>query len=249
METLINRCKVGVARAITHPAVGGTVARIGHDRIRNQGLLIDVSDPVFSATVKAQLFWNLYEGAEIRFVRQFFAGQRAVIDLGASLGIAALHALDVMDAAGQLVCIEAHPELASVLRCRFRDHPRVHVEQAAIAYGTEEAEFVVAESLNSSRLDASGNANGIRVPAKTLADVVGAVGFERFALISDIEGAEAAMLEEDADVLQRCALAVIELHEVAGTAGRVTVDSLRIRLSELGFKIVAERGPVVVLVR
>lgn len=249
MSTLVHHCKVTIARAITRPAVGLVVARIGRDRVRSHGVWIDVSDPIITPSVKAELFWNLYEGAEIRFVRQFLAGQRAVIDLGSSLGIAALHALDVMDARGELVCVEAHPDLASALRRRFGDHPRVSVVHAAIAYGNTQAELAVGGESNSSRLCTPGEGRGISVPARTLAEVVVEAEFDRFALISDIEGAEAAVLEEDGEVLKRCDLAVIELHDVTSAAGPVTVAHMRGRLRELGFKAVAERGPVVVLAR
>lgn len=249
VETLIHRCKVTVARAITRPAVGRAVARLGGGRIRSHGLWIDVRDPVITPTAKAQLFWNLYEGAEVRFVRQFLIGHRHVIDLGGSIGIAALHALDVMDPLGRLVTVEAHPDLASALRRRFRDNPRVRVVEAAIAYGTDEAEFAVAESSTSSRVSAPGDLQSITVRAKTLAEIVCDAEFDRFALISDIEGAEVAMLEQDADLLKRCDLAVFELHEVVSGGRRVTVEHLRVQLTKLGFEILAERGPVTVFAR
>lgn len=238
-----------IARVITRPAVGRIVARAGRNRVCNHGLWIDVSDPVITPSVKAQLFWNLYERAEIRFVRQFLVDQTAVIDLGGSLGIAALHALDVMDTRGEFVCVEAHPDLAASLRRRFGGNPRVRVVQAAIAYGTAQAVLAAGDASNSSRLATTGDGRGITVTAKTLADVVAEVGFDRFALISDIEGAEAAVLERDGDILQRCDLVVIELHDVVNAGRLVTVSHMRARLGKLGFQPVAERGPVVVLAR
>lgn len=249
IDNVAHMCKVAIAHALTRPAVGKVISFLGRERIRSHGLWIDVSDSLIAPTVKAQLFWNLYEGAEVRFVRKFLAGQRAVIDLGGSLGIAALHALDVMDPRGELVCVEAHPVLAAGLRRRFRDHPTVRVVEAALAYDTDQAKFAVAESSNSSRLYASGDEQVITVPAKTLADVVADAHFDRFALISDIEGAEVGILEQDAGILERCDLAVIELHETANAGRLVTVEHMRRRLHQLGFKVLAERGPVVVLTR
>lgn len=250
MTALVHACKVTIARAITHPAVGGLIAKMGRDRIRSHGLWIDVSDPLISPSVKAQLFWNLYEGAELRFVRRFLKGQKAVIDLGGSLGIAALHALDVMDPLGELVTVEAHPALAAALRSRFRKYPNVHVVHAAIAYGTQgKVQLLVAESSTCSRLQGQSERGGVAVPARTLAEIVSGAGFQRFALISDIEGAELAVLENDGAVLQRCDLAVVELHEVDDGERRATVEDLYARFCQLGFRILAERGPVVVLSR
>lgn len=246
---LVPHVKRKVAGAISRPILGSAVARLGRGRVRNHGLWIEVSDPLITPRVKAELFWNLYEGAEIRFIRRFLVGQRAVVELGGSLGIAALHALEVMDRRGRLMCVEAHPDLAAALSRRFRDDPRVKVLAAAVAYGTPRAAFAIAGSSTNSRLCGPGNQDGITVPTVTLTDVVAESGFDRYALISDIEGAEAAMLEHDGDVLQRCERAVIELHDVDTTSGRVTVAKLSDRVRELGFTVVAERGPVLALAR
>ena len=67
--------------------------------------------------------------------------------------------------------------------------------------------------------------------------------------MGDIEGAEAAFLLRDPDVLSRCRRVVIELHDTADGGQSVTVSALLEAASGVGFRVVRRHGPVVALTR
>ena len=61
--------KFRVARMITSNPVGRLIGVLSANRVRNPGLVFDVRSSDFSPRVRAQIFWGIYEGAEIRMIR------------------------------------------------------------------------------------------------------------------------------------------------------------------------------------
>lgn len=105
--------------------------------------------------VEAQLFFGLYESAEIRLARGHLAGANVVIDLGSSLGIVASHILSRMTSQGHLVCVEANPSLIESLRRTTLSHARgqrVDIVQGAIHHGENEVFLDRKASQTASRL-------------------------------------------------------------------------------------------------
>src|SRR4029079_2731442 len=84
---------------------------------------------------------------------------------------------------------------------------------AAIAYDVDGyAEFWPSDAFLGSHLARAGERGTIRVPAITLRQLLADHQVGEFDLVCDIEGAELELVRNDADVLSRCRLAIVEIH-------------------------------------
>lgn len=251
------RVKVRVAQVLCNPVLGAAISFAARNRIRSRGVVIDTSAPAFTPVVKAQLAFGVYEGAEIRFIRRYLNGFAKVLELGASLGVTASHALDVAAPGAEVVCVEANPHLLETLRATAgaaarRAGATVTTVHGAIApdprVRSRDVVLTVAGCHLGSRASPVGTGDQgaqLRVPALDLMSLVR--GWTGYAVICDIEGAEAALILSAHPVLTGAARLVIELHETEYQDAPVSVDDLRDALHSLGFAVVAERGRVLVL--
>jgi FkbM family methyltransferase len=251
------RSKVRIARTMSKPAFGNLVSRVCRDQIHNRGVVIDTSPSEFTATVKAQLAFGIYESAEIRYIRKYLRGYGKVLELGASLGVTAAHILDVASRGAELVCVEANPNLLDTLRATTAAAAERTGAKVRTIYGAVPPDPAVrsqsvplmlegshlgshAVQAQESALDAQ-----LRVPAVDLSDVVR--GWHDYALVCDIEGAEAALILSGHPVLTGASRLVMELHETAYRKATVTVTELKNTLLDMGFAPIAENGRVIVM--
>jgi len=252
--------KLWVARLVASHAAGRVIGALSANRVRHQGVWFDVRSSDFSPRVRAGMFWGSYEGAETRMIRELLRGSTTVVELGSSLGVTTAHVAALMAAGGRLVCVEANPLLLPGLRDRLARHTAsLHVDflHAAVTDACGEAVFDVSPSTVSSRLAAARpegvaarpRGQAVRVPALTLREILRRTEVDEFELVCDIEGAEAAFLLKDPDVLRRCRRAVIELHETTCDGRPVSVPDLAEAATATGLRVVRRHGPVVGLVR
>jgi FkbM family methyltransferase len=251
------RIKIRIGQLLSNAVLGAVISSVFRNRIRNKGVIIDTSPPAFTAVVKAQLAFGIYESAEIRFIRKYLSGCSRVLELGASLGVTAAHILDVAAPGAEVVCVEANPDLLAALQVATataaeRTGAKVKTIHGAVPSDPDIRSPSVVLTLGGSHLGSRvGSAGGgdpgrqIRVPAIDLAEVVR--GWTDYALVCDIEGAEAALILSAQPVLTGASRLVIELHEAAYGGGAVTVADLREVLLNMGFLLVAEKGRVLVL--
>jgi FkbM family methyltransferase len=251
------KAKVRAAKMACQPAVGRMIARLTHDRIRNRGIVFDTSHPAITASMKAKLFWNIYESAEIKMVRRGLAGAPAVVELGSSLGICAAHIAAGMPAGGRLVCVEADSRLIPVIEERLQRHA-AHLETTVIhaavtsprAAAQGHVAFARSSLTTASRVDRTrSDEDAVEAPALTLSHILREHAIEEFALVSDIEGAEAEIILQDSASLERCQAAVFEFHDAETAEGWLPARELRNALVELGFGVTAARGNVALLAR
>jgi len=249
--------KIRVARLLANPLLGALISSACRNRIRNSGVVIDTSDPAFTAVVKAQLAFGIYESAEIRFIRKYLRGCTRVLELGASLGVTTSHIIDVMAPGAQVVCVEANPNLLGVLQATVATAARTTGAEITTIHGAIPPDSRVQSStvvltLGSSHLGSRAESGGagdarrqLHVPAIDLDEVV--QGWTGYALVCDIEGAEAALILSAQPVLTGASRLVIELHETSYRGVAVSVADLREALLNMGFLLVEEKGRVLVL--
>ena len=252
----VRHAKPLAGQLLSNPALGVLISSATRNRIRNNGVRIDTSPAGFSAVVKAQLAFGIYESAEIRFIRQYLSGWSRVLELGASLGVTAAHILDVAAPGAEVVCVEANPHLLAALRATTaaaaKAGARVTAVHGAVPPGPPAGSGSVELTLGRSHLGsrAGPGAGGkpgrrLRVPAVDVSELVR--GWTRYALVCDIEGAEAALIASAHPVLTGASRIVIELHETTYGDTAVTVPELRETLLGMGFRLMAEKGRVLVL--
>jgi FkbM family methyltransferase len=251
------RGKVSIGRALSNPAHGILISCACRDQIRSKGVIIDTSPPEFTPVVKAQPAFGIYESAEIRFIRKYLRGYRQVLELGSSLGVTAAHILDVAGPGAEVVRVEANPHLLGTLRATTAttaERTGAHVKTIHgavppdLAIGSQSVVLMLGRShLGSQAGSARSGDPGrqLRVPAVDLAEVIR--GWTDYAVVCDIEGAEATLILSAQPVLTGASRLVIELHETTYAEKPVTVADLKDALLNIGFTLVAENGRVMVL--
>jgi FkbM family methyltransferase len=247
---IVNAAKVRIAHEIARPSVGRMVARLTADSIRIRGARISTVSPLISDSTRAQIAFRLYESAELRFVQKYLRPDLDVVELGSSIGVVGSVALRRLDVARRYIAVEADRELAEIARHNFQINSLGRtwtLDVAAIAYG-EQAGLPFAKGAETieGKLSRAGDTNDENLERLTLSDVLYRHHVDRFALIADIEGAEAGMIIEDKSALSRCDQLIIELHD----NDLMSVADLRSALVEQhAFSVIAERGAVLVFER
>jgi FkbM family methyltransferase len=207
---------------------------------------VDVAGGVVTPMVKSWILWGYYELPEIRAVQRYLRRDLDVIELGSSLGIVASHIARRIDSSRTLLCVEANPRLLWHLEANARRDSRgldLRVVHGAIDY-TGAADGLARFALDDDNLCsqvAAGQASRevVTVPATTLSRLIAEHRIGEYALVVDIEGAEAALLDRDREALRSCRQLIIELHPTTCDGRHVSIDDLyRTLTDELGFRCV-----------
>ncbi len=247
--------KTALAGALCHPSVGRLLSALFQGRIpslRFGALRLDTRAPSVSPRIVAMIFWGIYESAELRFVRRYLRPDLDVLELGSSLGAVSCRIARRQQAGRKLVCVEANADLLPTLRRNVATHGRKPVEvlNRAIGYDGPTVRLQRGPDNISGRVTRNGADDTEEVPASTLSALLEEQGLGDYALVSDIEGAEAGFIERDAAALSHCQQVVIELHDAEGSAGPLSVDDLAALLVERhGFALRDRHGPVCVFER
>lgn len=222
--------------------------------VSSHGCLIDTNDPAVTPWVRSLIFWGFYERPELRFVRRYLRAHLDVVELGGSLGVVTAQIGRRLEPGRRLVSVEANPDLIELLEKNAnRNAPalRLTVLNRAIAYSGTPVDFVEI-SFGNSNLAAwisqpSERSRARRIPVATLSGLLASHEIGPYALVSDIEGAEAGFLLRDPAALDRCALLIIELHDTEFEGRRLSIaDLVRIVTQERGFALVESRKDVYV---
>lgn len=222
------------------PSVGRVVAGATRRRPPGRGgVRVDLRHPGVPHHVHAAVFWRLYERAEIGLIHRHLPPDLDVVELGSSLGVTGTHILARLGPTQRLVAVEANPGLLDPLRRALAD-PRAQVVHAAIAPETSgpTVTFEVHPSNLRSRVGGPGTGQLVEVPTTTLSALLHEHAIGEFTLIADVEGAEAGILFGEPDALDRCRVAIIELHATTWGEEHLTPDRLDGRFRDLGFRCV-----------
>jgi FkbM family methyltransferase len=211
--------------------------------------------------MKAELYFNLYERQEIRFIRKYLRGASHVVELGSSLGVTSSHILDVLQPGGRLTCVEANPFLLDTLRATLSEAQRRTGREATVIHAAvwphdegsdSTVQLAVASSNLASRVDVL---EGLELPIRNVAVPVVSLstlvrGLTEYALVADIEGAEAALIAEEREALGRATRVIIELHPTQYLGRTVSVsDLISALVSEHRFRVLDRRFRVLALAR
>ena len=185
----------------------GIPSRAGRISVRNQAI---------DETTAAELFFRLYERQSgFALIRDTMLAGYDVVQVGSRNR---RHGFGCVASSGwispKLVCLEANAGLLPTLRANLNrpsGATNVWVVYGALGYTDVQVKFIQSDAHMKSRVDLS-RADGVDVPTYTLSALLELSGVEQLLLISDVEGAEAAMLTQDKEALARCQQMIIELH-------------------------------------
>jgi FkbM family methyltransferase len=132
----------------------------------------------------------------------------------------------------KLVCVEANEQILQILRRNVQNNApeqKARFVHGAIDYsGKGVVELVMGNSNLSSHVE-YGAETALQkqvVPVVTLSSLLESEGIEEYALVSDIEGAEAGLFVRDQQALAGCKRMIIELHDTIYNNEAYTVQGL-----------------------
>lgn len=229
------------------------IRRLYDGKIKRRGTLIDTNDVSISSWVRALIFWNMYETAELRLVRRHLPRDIDVIELGGSVGVVASYLAGYLGEGRRLISVEANPSLIEILTRNVEANgprDRVTVVHGAIAYPVPPVDFVGmhfgASSLSGWLSNGSTESPEFHVRCLTLRELTLRHKVERFALISDIEGAEVGIFINEAETLRRCPLMIVELHEINYKSRHLSINDLVAIVIGLGYTLIDRHRDVYV---
>lgn len=239
---LVTRPSRTLRRRLEHSPLTGRLVELRGNVVSVEGLRFSVDSAAIAPAAKAPFVYGSYESAERRLLRDHLDPSLPVVELGGSIGVVScLTNRRLHDPAAHVV-VEANPALLPLLHAnRERNGCEFSVVHAALSYGASRVSFGAASNFTagsaSSHPAATGEAeppDAVTVPAMTLRQILDDATVSRCTLVCDVEGAEWAMVAQDAEVLrERVAALVIELHPEPG--GGRPIEALVEQISALGF--------------
>jgi FkbM family methyltransferase len=242
------KLKIFVAKILANNITGAIISYVFRNRIPFHGVTIDVSDPIITDETKALLFWRIYEKAEVTFVKKYLASDENVIELGSSIGVMG-SIISQIQTTGKYVSVEANPTLinANQKNVELNRKAEYNLVNRALDYFNNTVSF----SINKSNLDGKvhrSGANGSTVLVKTITldELCTTYGLLNFTLISDIEGAEIALLLNDQKALDKCSKMIIELHDTVYNEKKYPVKDMVQMIIDYNFSLLNQHGAVFV---
>ena len=202
----------------------------------------------------ARIFWGVWESAEIRFSKRF-ANSQTIIELGSSVGVT-LGVLSKKRKNTKFICIEASKknfENLKILKDQLSKENDYILINKALAYGVEEVSFFKLNTSTSHQIDFSKdtqkkkyNVPTDNVMAISLSKVIENYDVKgKYCLISDIEGADAAIFYNDIASLDNCERIIAELDD----SPLGTIEDQIEKLKSIGFSVTERYGQVIVMSR
>lgn len=247
------RIKQIVATLIANNFTGFLISKIWKSVRINGGVRIKISSKYISNTIKAYLFWGMYESAENRSIQKFLKTNYPVIELGASLGVITclIHKYNPP----VHIALEANPFMIPLIKENliFNKLTEPNIINKAISYsGKSTVKFRLSQDNTGSSISAVSEINDsttiIDVETTTLSEIVTTNHIEKYILISDIEGAECLIFENDFELIRdECIMMIIELHESELFGKKCTIEQIcDFIVDKLNFKLISIDGAVYV---
>ena len=239
------KLKVLIAKLLSNEVTGWFISAIYGNAIPHRGAKIYTDSNRIRRRTVSDIFFGIYERAEIDQVISYLNPALDVIELGGSIGVNSLHIRHCLAKKQKLLVVEADPELVKVLRYNFKMNvaeENVMILNKAIDYsGNESVPFAVNESSLSGHVATAAcgeSASIINVQATSLGKIIKEYGFDDYALVSDIEGMEIPIFIEDQAALKNCKQIFLEIDGVSYNNTDYNVDDVINIICGQGFKIV-----------
>jgi FkbM family methyltransferase len=200
------------------------------------GVELTVKNPLVSTRHKSTIYFGIYEVGERELTKRFIDRNLPTVEIGGSIGGVACTTNVLLRDPKAHVVLECNPLVLPTLeKNRALNGAGFTIEPHALAYGSETIRFgVCRDHFMMGRL--FGDGDQITVATTTLRKILDKYGFETINLISDSEGAEVEMVENEGDLLrERVKWIVLETHAVE--RGDDAIQTMLGRLYSLGFEV------------
>ena len=161
----------------------------------------------------AEILAGRYEQQEASLVERYVPDGSDVLELGGGIGFITAVTEQTTDDLGTHVVLEVNPDLLPMLRqAKKTNELQVIVDPVAYSSNGDTVEFESKNTFTQSSI-AESDMDGETVPAKSLESLIEEYNLDEFALIADIEGAEAGLLDEEFETMaSHCPVVILELH-------------------------------------
>lgn len=243
-----------VWRSATHPYNQYIRPQIIRWQVSHQatvrGVTIVTYGVSMDSTMREYLYTGEYEADEASAIDSYLLPEMDVVDFGACLGFTACFANMRLATTSKHVVVEPNPHVQGALKAtRNRNGCKFDIVQKAYGTGNDSIEIYPADSPWSTS-QYRPDTTPIQIKTVSLATLVEEFSLSDVALIIDIEGAEAELIEDELAVLEAyCDLLIIEFHDGKDDiekSQRARIRDARDRLDESAFNV-AEHGQDVVV--
>ena len=201
-----------------------------------------------NAAIRPVFIRGEYEEFERRAVREYVRRDSPVVELGGCLGVVARITNRALNKGTLHVVVEANPRVISLIEeNRSRNKCSFELLNAAVAYGQPTVTFSPSFDMPSNSLRENNGADLVTVNTVSLGEIIRQRNIDSFTLICDIEGHEYDLVQNEAEVLKRAEIIVLETH--ARMIGEAKNSELLAKLKEVGFETIDEEATVMVLKR
>jgi FkbM family methyltransferase len=214
----------------------GRYVELTGNRVDLDGVTLSLDNPLVTTRHKSTIYFGIYEVGERQLTKRFIDRSLPTVEIGGSIGGVACTTNRLLHDPKAHVVLECNPMVLPTLEeNRALNHCGFSVEPSALAYGSDTISFGVCPNhFMMGRL--FGDGEQIIVPTITLGKILDKHGFETINLISDSEGAEVEMVENEGYLLRdRVKWIVMETH--AAERGRAAIGQMFNRLRALGFDV------------
>ncbi len=224
--------------------IGRLVELVGN-RVKMHGLVFSVDNPLVATRHKSTLYFGLYEKDEIELARHHLDPELPTIELGGSIGVVACVTNKLLRRPTDHVVVEANPVLLPTLeKNRDLNGCQFTIKAAALGYGADVLSFTVTDHFLFGRAGAA-EGRTVSVPTVSVGELIRSHGFESINLISDIEGAEVELVENESEVLRaRVKRIIMEVHPDQRGSGPIA--GMLAALGRIGFETSERSTPTVV---
>jgi len=200
---------------------------------------------------RGRVYLGLYEKNESILVRDYLDPNLDTIELGSGVGVVTSNICKVLNSGSRLVGVEGNPSLvsyASKNMHRFESTVLRSIEngivQGEFSKNKNRKFFIDKGDFQFSSSTVGPNADEVVVQEIVLSDLLERNSYNEYQLVSDIEGAEYGILNDDSNALANCSRIVIELHECEIDGELISIDELRRMIESKGFKLLKNQGQV-----
>lgn len=240
---MLLQIKLFVAKILVNDFTGKLISMLFSNKIPFHNLIIDISNPVIRKRIAASLYFKTYESAEVRFISKYLKGyEGTIVELGSSIGVVS-STLAKANPKASLFSFEADKRFIPIIENNFKIN---HISNANCfneIIGASGYEFIPGEDNTMGKISKTDSESN---KMSSLPQLIKKYIFSEFVLVSDIEGAEYFVLNEDVSIFNTIPLLIIELHPIEIENQLISVEDLKARIEFLGYQILEQFGSNVV---
>ena len=215
----------------------GKLIELAGNKVTVDGITLSVDNPLVTTRHKSSMYFGIYEIPERELAKRYIDPSLPTVEIGGSIGGVACTTNRLLVNPSDHVVVECNPlVLKTLMQNRDLNRCKFTIEPLALAYGGDTVSFTV--DVNHFMLGHLQGPDGKQVTVKTitLKRLLDKYGFKTINLVSDSEGAEVEMVENEPDLLRNHVKhLILETHE--NLRGREAIARTLSTLTDLGFQI------------